>query len=267
MYLARCAPPRCTILPLLLALAFLALAALAALEGCRDGSTAPATPSAPALFTGESTGEEFLIGAIDELAAIAAWADPLSLRKPGALGKTEVDSVYVYGEVTADGFGAVVTERHAYPKGILLITVRKSYGKNGHVMSETKRFISDESFRANLPQQSTVTDVAAASGDTIVTHVVRNGNVETFTFRLPVITRTTNQTDGTVQVTSRFAAGGAVVSEIRDEGGTLIRRTRTTSLPSGAIQTRTEYADGSWRTVSTLGQADGSVLREITTGQ
>ena len=259
-------PPHCPPRAALLCAAALALLAIGALQGCKEAATAPADPSPPAAITLESTGEEFLIAAVDELAAIAAWADPVSVRRPGSLGRPDVDSVYIYGQITPDGYGAVVTERHAYPKGILLITVRKSYGKNGHVVSETKRYISDELFRSNQPQQSTVTDVAAASGDTIVTHVVRNGNIETFTFRLPVVTRTTNQTDGTVRVTSRFASGGAVVSEIRDEGGTLIRRTRTTTLPSGAIQTRTEYSDGSWRTVSTLGQADGSVLREITSG-
>ncbi len=264
---AAASPPRFSFRPALSSAAVLALLALGTLQGCRETATAPAAPAPPAAFPVESTGEEFLIAAVDELAAIAAWADPLSVRTPGALRKPDIDSVYVYGQITPDGFGAVVTERHAYPKGILLITVRKSYGKNGHVMSETKRYISDETFRSNQPQQSTVTDVAPTAGDTIVTHVVRNGNVEIFTFRLPVVTRTTNQTDGTVRITSRFASGGAVVSEIRDEGGTLVRRTKTTTLPSGAIQTRTEYADGSWRTASTLGQADGSVLREVTSGQ
>ncbi|HEX9006947.1 MAG TPA: hypothetical protein VF889_06610 [Bacteroidota bacterium] len=260
------AVPRFPLHAVLLAASALTLLALGTLQGCKETATAPADPSPPGISSIETTGEEFLVAAVDELAAIAAWADPLSVRKAAPLGRIDVDSVYVYGQITPDGLGAVVTERHAYPKGILLITVRKSYGKNGHVVSETKRYISDETFRSNQPQQSSVTDVAATAGDTIVTHVVRNGTVETFTFRLPVVTRTTNQTDGTIRVTSRFASGGAVVSEIRDEGGTLIRRTRTTTLPSGAIQTRTEYADGSWRTVSTLGQADGSVLREITSG-
>ncbi len=261
------AVPRLPLHAVLLSASALALLALGTLQGCKETATAPADLSPPGTSSIETTGEEFLVAAVDELAAIAAWADPLSVRKAGALGRIDVDSVYVYGQITPDGLGAVVTERHAYPKGILLIAVRKSYGKSGHVVSETKRYISDETFRSNQPQQSSVTDVAATAGDTIVTHVVRNGTVETFTFRLPVVTRTTNQTDGTIRVTSRFASGGAVVSEIRDEGGTLIRRTRTTTLPSGAIQTRTEYADGSWRTVSTLGQADGSVLREITSGQ
>lgn len=243
------------------------LAFLVMLPACKESAVAPPLPSPAPGQEIESTGEELLIGALDELVAIAEWADPMSVRRTSSLSRTAADSVFVYGQMTAEGYGAVVTERHGYPKGILLITVRKSYGRDGHVYSETKRYISDETFRAGQPQQSAVTDVAAMEGDTILTHVIRNGNVETYTFRLPVVTRTTNQTDGTVRITSRFASGGAVVSEIRDEGGMLIRRTRTSTLASGAIQTRTEYTDGSWRTVSTLGQADGSVLREISSGQ
>jgi hypothetical protein len=160
-----------------------------------------------------------------------------------------------------------VTERHGYPKGLLLISVRRSFGRNGGIVSEVKRYVTNESFAADLPQQSVSSEVLPLMRDTIVTHVVRNGNVETYTFRLPVVTRTVNQVDNSVQVTSRFALNGAIVSEVSDGLGTLIRRTLSSALPSGALETRTEYPGGRWRTVSTLGRADGSILREITSGQ
>jgi hypothetical protein len=40
------------------------------------------------------------------------------------------------------------------------------------------------------PQQSNVTEAFGLSSDTIVTHVLRNGTLETYTFHLPVVTRT-----------------------------------------------------------------------------
>jgi hypothetical protein len=243
-----------------------------ALSGCTSDTGQPSQPAEPVPGAFLASGEELLIGALDEVVAIADWAGSLSSIPPqegvpaGAAG-TEADSVYVYGEVTPDGFGAIVTERHGYPKGLLLITVRRSFGRDGGFVSEVKRYISNEGFAADLPQQSIVTEVLPLLRDTIVTHVVRNGNIETYTFRLPVVTRTINQVDNSMQVTSRFALNGAIVAEVNDGVGTLIRRTLSSVLPSGALQTRTEYPDGRWRTVSTLGRADGSILREITSGE
>jgi hypothetical protein len=244
---------------------------LIGLNGCSEKAVPPTQPPAPSLGEFQPTGEELLIGALDEVLAIADWAGSLSStpQQEGSIAGiagAEADSVYVYGAVTPDGYGAVVTERHGYPKGLLLITLRRSFGRNGGIVSEILRYISNESFAADLPQQSALTEVLPMQHDTIVTHVLRNGNLETYTFRLPVVTRTTNQVDNSVQVTSRFALNGAIVSEVRDGVGTFVRRTLSSALPSGALETRTEYADGHWRTVSTLGRADGSILREITTG-
>jgi hypothetical protein len=258
--------PASRVVPVTLLLVTLALC------GCSRESGQPSQPAEPAAGGLEASGEEILIGAIDEVVAIADWAGSLSAVPPGegiAAGTTgvEADSVYVYGELTPDGFGAVVTERHGYPKGLLLISVRRSFGRNGGIVSEVKRYVTNESFAADLPQQSVSSEVLPLMRDTIVTHVVRNGNVETYTFRLPVVTRTVNQVDNSVQVTSRFALNGAIVSEVSDGLGTLIRRTLSSALPSGALETRTEYPGGRWRTVSTLGRADGSILREITSGQ
>ena len=113
-------------------------------HACREQAPPPVapTPAGPGL-TMEATGEEFLVSALDEVEGIASYggrgpngALP-SKNQKAIIAAAEADTVYVYGEVTSDGYGAVVTERHTYPKGVLLITVRKSYGKPpSHVRSE-----------------------------------------------------------------------------------------------------------------------------------
>jgi hypothetical protein len=181
------------------------------------------------------------------------------------LAKTSTDTVYIYGEVTPDGYGAVVTERYAHPKGLLLITVRKSYGKgNGHAVTQAKRYISYADLLSDNPQQTNVTELFGLAADTIVTHVLRNGTLETYTFRLPVITRVVNPQDGSIRVTTRYGANGYVISEVRDGNGGLIQLRRSNGQADGSLVTRTEFVDSSWRQVRTLGQADGTVLREVT---
>jgi hypothetical protein len=96
--------------------------------------------------------------------------------------------------------------------------------------------------------------------------VLRNGITETYTFRLPVVTRVTDQVNQTVRITSRFASAGSVVTEVTDENQALIRRTTSSALITGALQTRTDLPDGSWRVVMSLGKEDGSILRETVTG-
>jgi len=232
-----------------------------------------ALPPAPA--TGDATqvaesGEQLMIDAVEELESIAAWtgAGGTSGSMRGlVLGKAAGDSAFIYGSVTAEGLGVVVTERHTHPKGLLLITVRKSYGTPGRIVSDVSRYDSYEGFRNNQPQQTTLTEVLPASRDTIVTHVVRNGITETYTFRLPVVTSVQNQVNGTTRVTTRYAVGGAVVTEVTDENQSLIRRTTSSALVSGALQTRTDLPGGSWKIVTSLGRGDGSIVRETVSGQ
>jgi hypothetical protein len=257
------------------------LSAFAWFAGCSaNAPESPASPERPAQF--ESTGEEFLISALDELERIADLAgvqsrQTIDLRSISSLfpsrgakrliAATTTDTTFIYGEVTPGGYGAVVTERHAYPKGLLLITVRRSYGKPpARVVTETKRYISFPDFLNDSTQQSNITELYGLSSDTIVTHVTRNGILETYTFRLPVITRVTNPVDGSVRVTLRYGSGGSVRSEIRDGDGNLVQFRDTYGDSTGAITTYTEFADASWRNVRTLGQSDGSVLRDITSG-
>lgn len=241
------------------------------IQGCQSSTPIENISIPPFVF--ERTGEEFLISSLDELNSISDWAQSTAPEaippREGklVLSQTASDTVYVYGQVISGGYGAVVTERHSYPKGLLLITVRKSYGKgDGHVVTDTKRYISFDNFINDEPQQSSITEVYGLSADTIVTRVLRNEILETFTFRLPVITRTVNPADGSVRVTSRYGFNGAIVSEIRDGNDALIQLRTSNGLSNGALVTRTDFPDSTWRSTLTLGQSDGTVFREITSG-
>lgn len=254
--------------------ATLTMAGLLGIVGCSK-DPAPSTPSGdhPGQSQFETTGEEFLVNALEEIESIAGFiqniGNPVLPSKSNKMmiSSASADSSYVYGEITPDGYGAVVTERHTYPKGLLLITVRKSYGKPlGKIVSVVKRFASIQDFMADSSQQSTVTELYGLSSDTLVTYVNRNGLVQSYTFRLPVVTRVTNPVDGSVRVTSRFGFAGSVRSEIRDGGGRLIQTRDTFGDSTGALATYTQFADSSWRKVRTLGLSDGSVHHEITSG-
>jgi len=252
--------------------------------GCAENSSTGTADKRNPSAQVQPTGEEFLIGVLDEVDAISNSIPPRergSLHgsaEPGAIMPaadhklqiyaSTLDTTFIYGEMTSDGYGAVVTERHQYPKGLPLITVRKTHGKSqGKVVSQTRKYVSLADFRIDRAQQSNVTEVYGLSRDTIVTHVLRNGILETYTFRLPVVTRIVNPSDGSVRVTSRFGSSTAVVSEVRDGSGTLIQHRRSSGSPDGSILSYTQFADSSWRSVRTVGRADGSVFREVTSGR
>jgi hypothetical protein len=264
----------------IIAMVFVALVVTAVLIACERSKQATENSSSKNIpqYQFEATGEDFLISALENLDAIADWTGvnenakrtsilPARNQKT-VLAKTSIDTIYIYGAVTEDGYGATITERYTHPKGLFLITVRKSYGKeNGHVVTETKRYVSHSDFLNDNPQQSNITEVFGLSRDTIVTHVLRNGTLETYTFRLPVVTRTINPQDGSVKVSSRFALDSMVVTEVRDGNGILAQLRKTYGRSEGSLVTRTEYADSTWRQVRTLGRADGSILREITSSR
>lgn len=227
----------------------------------------------------EATGEDFLISALDEVQAIADWSSSFTsglgarLSEVGTTDKkretivTGTDTVYIYGEVIPGGYGAVVTERYARPKGLLLITVRKTYGKgNGHIVTETKRYASYADHLSDNPQQTNVTELYGLQADTIVTHVLRNGTLQTYTFRLPVVSRVISPQDGSIRVTSRYALNGQILSKTVDRDNNLVQLRKSYGQSDGSTITRTEYPDDSWRQVQTRGQADGTVLRETTSG-
>ncbi|TLY29779.1 MAG: hypothetical protein E6K56_07735 [Ignavibacteria bacterium] len=258
------------------------------LGGCTENSSTGSGVDRNPSSQVQPAGEEFLISVLDEVDAISNIASPpaptggrensdgeIELRTilPSADHKLQIsasalDTTFIYGEITSDGYGAVVTERHQYPKGLLLITVRKTHGKSpGKVVSQTRKYVSFADFRTDRAQQSNVTEVYGLSRDTIVTHVLRNGILETYTFRLPVVTRIVNPSDGSVRVTSRFGSAGAVVSEVRDGAGLRVQLRRNTGLTDGSIVSYTQFADSSWRNVRTVGRADGSVFRDVTSGR
>ena len=226
----------------------------------------------------EATGEDYLISVLDELDAIADMNNNNSSVKGSesfsfqsqklSLAKTSVDTISIYGSVVDGLYGATITERITHPKGLLLIAVRKSYGKgNGHVVTDTKRYVSYANYLDSLPQQTNITELYGLSSDTIVTHVLRNGTLETYTFRLPVVTRTISPQDGSVKVSSRFAQNGMVITEISDGNGVVSQRRKTYGLSDGSLISRIEYSDSSWRQTRTLGRIDGSILREITSSK
>ena len=251
------------------------------LVACELRLQIPSTTDAPNFpkYQFEATGEDFLISALEEVQAIADWSqfyrnepsanlsDNTSETPRMTLTKTATDTVYIYGQIIPGGYGAVVTERYARPKGLLLITVRKTYGKaNGHIVTETKRYVSYTDHRNGNPEQTNVTEMYGRQADTIVAHVLRNGTLETYTFRLPVVTRVVNPQDGSVRVTKRYASNGAIVSKVEDANGKLIQLSRNYGQSDGSTVTRTEFPDSSWRQVRTHGEADGTITRETTSG-
>lgn len=257
---------------------FLAVLTLAA---CEMRLQIPATSEIPNIpkYEFETTGEDYLVSAIEEIHAIADWAESFtngpnrsvsndaSVEQKSTLAKTSTDTAYIYGQIIAGGYGAVVTERYAYPKGLLLITIRKTYGKeDGHIVTETKRYASHADFRNDNPQQTNVTELFGRQKDTIVTYVLRNGRLDTYTFRLPVLTKAVNSQDGSVRVTTRYASSGAIVSKVEDGAGNLIQIRRSYGQTDGSTVTRTEFPDRSWKQVRTVGQVDGTILRETTSG-
>ena len=283
-YLSRSMNRRLVPTPVLL-LMFLLLAAIFWIAGCDKETPTAISTKQPSEFRSGTTGEEYLISILDEIDNITEYVlrngntsqqmmtlNELSSTLPAkerkmVLSSGTIDTTYIYGEITKDGYGAVVTEKHAYPKGILLITVRKTYGKPpAAVVSESKKFITQHDFLNDSTQQSTVTEVYGLSIDTIVTHVLRNDVVETYTFRLPVITSVLNPQDGSIRTTTRYGGAGAVYSEVRDGNNNLIQVRITSGGTEGEVITYTEYPDASWRNVKVIGQADGSILREITSG-
>jgi hypothetical protein len=263
----------------IIATVFVALVVVVILISCEQSKQATENTTSTDIpqYQFEATGEDYLISALDELDAIADWttgntnAKGISIiptrNQITALAKINIDTVIIYGALTEDGYGATITERYTHPKGIPLITIRKSYGKgNGHVVTDTKRYISHEDYLNDNAQQSNITEVFGLSSDTIVTHVLRNGTLETYTFRLPVVTRTINPQDGSIKVSSRFALDSMVVTEVRDGNGILSQLRKTYGCSDGSLVSRIEYADSSWRQTRTLGRSDGSILREITSG-
>ena len=237
------------------------------LLGChKDQIDSPTSPPDNTEVLPTETPQDLLIATIQEVEDLSDWSGPG--RVTTAVGtkvvlKAEADTLYIYGQVTPQGYGATVTETHSYPKGIPLITVRKTHGREGgRIVSEVRRYTSSQAFQRNEPAQSSITEVYALSQDTIVTYVRRNGVQETYTFRLPVVTVTVASSPENTRRVARFARAGEVLVETRDGNGRLLQTRRSSGWADGSLITRTDYPDGTWRSTRTLGRVDGSILRE-----
>jgi hypothetical protein len=239
-------------------------------------STSPASSSTTDTQS-QVEGEEYLVEALDELESLADLSVTAtgtthssilaSLRKQTSLSSVSADTTFVYGEVTTNGYGATVKEKITHPKGLFLITVTKSYGKqNGHTVTETKKYSSVDDYQNGLPQATSTTEVYGLSKDTIVTHVIKNNTSETYTFKLPVITRTINALDGSIKVSSRYGLNNMVVTEVSDGVTNVVSQIKKSyGANDGSLISRIEYpANGEWKQTRTLGRADGSILKEVT---
>jgi hypothetical protein len=86
----------------------------------------PTTSDFNAKTTDEDTPEALVIDAIKNFEEVHEWilaGKPFG--KQNALLKVDqvnADSTWIYGDTLTGGVGVVITERHAYPKGLLLIT-------------------------------------------------------------------------------------------------------------------------------------------------
>ncbi len=251
------------------AVILLVLAALV-IAGCRkDAVDSPVDPTDDQTVLPTESPQDLLVSAIKTVEDLADWSGPARFIGSSAkqvFCKTTDDTTFIYGQVTSDGYGAVVTERHTYPRGILLITVTKSYGNAaGRIVSEVKRYVSRETFLTEEPASWSQTELYALIRDTIITYVTRNGLQQTFSFRLPVVTGTIAASPEATRYTTRFAQDHKIVTETRDGNGTLVQTRENSAMPDGSLITVTRYSDGTWRSSRTLGRADGSVLRETET--
>lgn len=240
------------------------------LAGCRrDAADSTVEPTDDQTIVPTESPQDLLIAAIKNVEDLADWSGPARFTGSSArevLLKTADDTTFIYGEVTTEGLGAVVTERHTYPRGILLITVTKSYGNAaGRIVSDVKRYVSRESFLNDDPASWSTTELFALTRDTIITHVSRNGLQETYSFRLPVLTGTIASTPEASRQNLRFARDHKIVTETRDGNGALLQTRESSAMPDGSLITFTLYSDGTWRNARTLGRADGSILRETET--
>lgn len=244
----------------------------AAMAGCRETVLEnPSSAGSSVSPAADDSPQELLVGVLDELDRISKGLPAGRLdgsSRTLRLAKEAAETTYVYGALTSDGYGAVVTERHTNPKGIQLVTVRTTYGMGGNVIvSQLDRYITKADFEARRPEQSVRTEVVGLSADTILTRIVRNNQLETHTFRLPVVTVSLKSEPGLSRTVSRYALRGELVVETRDGNGQFLQLRRSSTLQDGSLITMTEYADGSWRRTRTVGRSDGTILHEVSASE
>ncbi len=196
--------------------------------------------------------------------------------------KVATDSIFVYGDTaTINGVlhGIVVTEKHAYPKGLLLITKSSKYSPSNTrgIASVTDRYISWAQYNAGTPEQRTESVIqpqfSSGTDSTIEVHATRTkGSVtlsETYRFTSPTVTIDVSK--GTRVVRTADPAADQIVTATYDQAtGTLLTKRVTgqgEAPPYGGFYTQTfNYVDGelnNWVKTTTRGQSDHSVLKVI----
>ena len=205
-----------------------------------------------------------------------------SERDLDKVGKVTTDSIFVYGDTaTIDGVlhGIVVTEKHAYPKGLLLITRSAKYAPSNTrgIASVTDRYISWAQYSAGAPEQRTESVIqpqfSSGTDATIEVHATRTkGSVtlsETYRFTSPTVTIDVSK--GTRVVRTADPAADGIITATYDQTTGILLTKRVTGQgeapPYGGFYTHTfNYVDGelnNWVKTTTRGQADHSVLKVV----
>ena len=196
--------------------------------------------------------------------------------------KVAQDSIFVYGDTaTINGVlhGIVVTEKHAYPKGLLLITTSAKHSPSNTrgIASVTDRYISWAQYSAGTPEQRTESVIqpqfSSGTDSTIEVHVTRTkGSVtlsETYRFTSPTVTIDVSKGTRVVRIADPAADG--IVSATYDQITGILLTKRVTgpgeAPPYGGFYTQTyNYIDGvlnTWVKTTTRGQADHSVVKLV----
>ncbi len=196
--------------------------------------------------------------------------------------KVATDSIFVYGDTaTINGVlhGIVVTEKHAYPKGLLLITRSAKYSPSNTrgIASVTDRYISWAQYNAGTPEQRTESVIqpqfSSGTDSTIEVHATRTkGSItlsETYRFTSPTVTIDVSK--GTRVVRTADPAADQIISATYDQTTGILLTKRVTGQgeapPYGGFYTQTyNYVDGvlnNWVKTTTRGQADHSVIKIV----
>ena len=196
--------------------------------------------------------------------------------------KIATDSIFVYGDTATVGgvlHGIVVTEKHAYPKGLLLITRSAKYSPSNTrgIASVTDRYISWAQYSAGTPEQRTESVIqpqfSSGTDSTIEVHATRTkGSItlsETYRFTSPTVTIDVSK--GTRVVRTADPAGDGIVTATYDQTTGMLLTKRVNgpgeAPPYGGFYTQTyNYVEGvlnTWVKTTTRGQADNSVVKVV----
>jgi hypothetical protein len=252
------------------------------------------TPANPEQSISQDEAKQILMDMLDDFEQTDQLiASNASLRKVGVAslpGKNAPiifavtpDSTFVYGDTaTVDGQlnGIVVTEKHAYPKGLLLITKSMKYAPSNTIgiASVTEKYVSWNQYNSHTPETKTISiagpQYSSGTDSAIETHVTKiKGSVtltETFRFSEPI--RTFDMSKSTISVRAADPGAQQVITAVYDMNSGILLTKRAigqgdVSLGYGSYYSQSyTYSNGvlaSWTKTTTLGQADKSILKIV----